>query len=214
MKTLAAAALLGAVLAATAGAAPPIVMTLAVSPASVTYGSSVRLSGQLGTKQANQQVALQGTDCGSTKPTKVSTVRTVAGGTFSSAVKPTTGTAYEGRYKNGMSPVVSVTVKPVLTLTRVARRSFTARATAGQALTGKFVLFQRYRKLRKRWVQVKRLPLGPAVPGSAKPTMVSSVSFKAKLARGTRVRMMITAAQAGPCYAGAVSKTIRLTATS
>jgi len=185
------------------------VMTLTVTPTSVAYGSNVTLSGQLATKLANQQIALQATDCGSTKPTKVSTVRTVAGGTFSSAAKPTIGTAYEGRYKNGLSPVVTVTVRPILTLTRVARGSFTAKATAGQALTGKFVVFQRYTKLRKRWVQVKRLLLGHAVPGPAKPTMVSSVSFKAKLARGTRVRMMITTAQAGPCYAGAVSKTIR-----
>ena len=208
MRALAAVAILGAVLAATAGAAPPIVMTLTATPTSVTYGSKVTLSGLLATKQPNQQIAFQGTDCGGTKPTKVSTVRTVAGGTFSSAVKPTIGTAYEGRYKNGSSPVVSVTVKPLLTLTRVARGSFTAKATAGQALTGKFVLFQRYRKLRKRWVQVKRLPLGPAVPGQAKPTMISSVSFKAKLARRTRVRMMITAAQAGPCYIAAVSKPI------
>jgi hypothetical protein len=208
MRTLAAVAILGAVLAATAGAAPPVVMTLTVTPTSVAYGSNVTLSGQLATKQADQQIALQGTDCGSTKPTKVSTVRTVSGGTFSSAVKPTIGTAYEGRYKNGMSAVVPVTVKPVLTLTRVARGSFIAKATAGQALTGKFVLFQRYRKLRKRWVQVKRLPLVRAVPGPAKPTMVSSVSFKAKLARGTRVRMMFTATQAGPCYAGAVSKPV------
>jgi hypothetical protein len=209
MKTLAAVAMLGAVLAATAGAAPPVVMTLTATPTWVAYGSSVTLSGQLATKLANQQIALQGTDCGSTKPTKVSTVRTVAGGTFSSAVKPTIGTAYEGRYKNGTSAVVSVKVEPVLTLTRVARGSFTAKATAGRALTGKFVLFQRYRKLRRRWVQVKRLLLGPAVPGPARPTMVSSVSFNAKLARGTRVRIMITTAQVGPCYAGAVSKTIR-----
>ena len=209
MRAFAAAVILGAVLAATAGAAPPVVMTLTATPSSVAYGGKVTLAGQLSTKQPNQQIGIQATPCGSTKRSKAGNVRTGADGTFTLSVDPAVGTSYAGSYKNGMSPVVPVTVKPVLELTRVARGSFTAKATAGQALTGKFVLFQRYAKLRKRWVQVKRLALGPAVAGPTKPTMVSSVSFKAKLLRGTRVRMMITAAQAGPCYAAALSKTIR-----
>jgi hypothetical protein len=209
MKTLAAVVLLGAVLAATAGAAPPVVMTLTATPTSVAYGGPVTLGGQLATKKANQQISIYATECGSTRETKVTTVRTVANGMFSVAVKPALGTSYSGKYKNGLSPVVKTTVAPVLTLTRVKRGSFTAKVTAGQSLTGKFVLFQRYKKLRKRWVQVKRLPLGAAVPGPTKPTMVSSVSFKAKLVRGTRVRMMISTAQAGPCYLAALSKSIR-----
>jgi hypothetical protein len=209
MRTLAAAVLVGGALAGVAGAAPPVVMTLTASAQSVAYGSAVTLSGQLASKQANQQITIQATPCGSTKQMKAATVRTAANGTFSAAVKPTIGTAYQGRYKNGTSPTVSVTVKPVLALTRVARGSFTAKVTAGQALTGKFVLFQRYRKLTKRWKQVKRVALGAAVPGSTKPTMITSVSFKAKVARGTRVRVMISAAQAGPCYVKATSKSIR-----
>jgi hypothetical protein len=209
MRTLAAAVLVGGALAGVAGAAPPVVMTLTASAPSVAYGSAVTLSGQLASKQANQQITIQATPCGSTKQTKAATVRTAANGTFSAAVKPTIGTAYQGRYKNGTSPTVSVTVKPVLALTRVARGSFTAKVTAGQALTGKFVLFQRYRKLTKRWKQVKRVALGAAVPGSTKPTMITSVSFKAKVARGTRVRVMISTAQAAPCYVKATSKSIR-----
>jgi hypothetical protein len=209
MRSLAAAVLVGGALAGVAGAAPPVVMTLTASASSVAYGSPVTLSGQLASKQANQQITIQATPCGSTKQTKAANVRTAANGIFSAAVKPTIGTAYQGRYKNGTSPTVSITVKPVLALTRVARGSFTAKATAGQALTGKFVLFQRYKKLTKRWVQVKRVALGAAVPGSTKPTMITSVSFKAKVARGTRVRMMISAAQAGPCYVKATSKSIR-----
>jgi hypothetical protein len=209
MKALAAAALAAGALAGVAGAAPPVVMTLAASAPSVAYGGAVTLSGQLGSKQANQQISIQATQCGSTKQTKAATVRTAANGTFSVAVKPTIGTVYEGRYKNGTSPTVSVAVKPLLALTRVARGSFTAKATAGQALTGKFVLFQRYKKLSKRWKQVKRVAFATAVAGPTKPTMITSVSFKAKVARGTRVRAMISSAQAGPCYLKVTSKSIR-----
>jgi hypothetical protein len=209
MRALGAAAVAAAAVTGVAGAAPPVVMTLVANPTLVAYGKSLTLSGQLATKKANQQIAIQATECGSTKRTKVATVRTAANGNFSVAVTPAAGTSYQGSYKNGTSPIVPVTVKPVLQLTRVARGSFTAKATAGQALTGKFVLFQRYKKLHKRWVQVKRLALGPAVPGATKPTMISSVSFKSKIARGTRVRVMISNAQAGPCYVKAASKSIR-----
>lgn len=209
MRALAAAAILGAVLAATAGAAPPVVMTLTATPSSVAYGGSITLGGQLATKKANQQIVIRATECGSTKQTKAATVKTAANGVFSVAVKPAAGTSYVGTYKNGMSPVVPTTMKPLLTLTRVAAGSFTAKVTAGQSLTGKFVLLQRYKKLRKRWVQVKRSALGPSVPGPSKPTVISSVSFKVKLRRGTRVRVMISKAQSAPCYLTAASKSIR-----
>jgi hypothetical protein len=184
-------------------------MTLVASAPSVAYGSPVTLSGQISTKQANQQVTIKKTECGSTKQLKAASVKTGTNGTISTAVTPTLGTSYVGTFKNGMSPVVAITVRPVLELKRVARGSFTAKATAGQALTGKFVSFQRYKKLRKRWVQVKRVKLGAAVAGAKKPTMITSVSFKAKVARGTRLRVLISAAQAAPCYVKAASKSIR-----
>jgi len=47
------------------------------------------------------------------------------------------------------------------------------------------------------------------VPGATKPAMVSSVSFTSTLPRGARVRMAITAKQAGPCYVAATSKSLR-----
>jgi hypothetical protein len=108
-----------------------------------------------------------------------------------------------------MSPVVPISVKPVAELKRVARGSFIANVTAGQALTGKYLSFQRYKRLTKRWAQVKRVKLAKAVSGPAKPTMISSVSFKSRLARGTRLRVLISKAQAAPCYVSAASKSIR-----
>jgi len=209
MKVLAATAVILGALVGTAGAAPPVTLTLAASAPTVSYGKPVTLSGQLSTQKSNQAISFQGTECGSAKPAKASTVKTGANGAFSGPVTPTIGTSYQATYKAAKSPAVAVSVQPLLELTKVATGSYTAKATAGQALTGKFVLFQRYKKLRKRWVQVKRLALGAAVPGTTKPAMVSSVSFKAKLPRGTRVRVAISAAQAGPCYVAASSKSLR-----
>jgi hypothetical protein len=209
MKTLAATALVLYALVGPASAAPPVTLTLAASAPTVTYGAPVTLSGVLSTQKSNQAIAIQATECGSTKQSRVTTLKTVANGAFTGPVTPTIGATYQAVFKNTKSPAVAITVRPLLELTKVATGSYTAKATAAQALTGKFVLFQRYKKLLKRWVQVKRLALGAAVPGTTKPAMVSSVAFKAKLPRGTRVRMMITAKQVGPCYLAATSKSLR-----
>lgn len=208
MKTLAAVCIAAAALAAAAVAAPPVTLTLTATPSVVAYGKPVTLAGQVSTKKANQQVVIEGTACGATAPTKVASVRTTANGAFTASVVPALGTTYRGNFKNGTSQPVVVGVKPVLELKRLARGSFSASVTAGQPLTGKYVLLQRYRKLRKRWVQVKRVALKSALAGT-KPTVVSSVSIRAKLAAGSRLRVMISKAQAGPCYMQAASKSIR-----
>jgi hypothetical protein len=209
MKTFLVTAIAGAALASAATAAAPVTLTLGSSAALVTYGMPVTLSGTVSTQKANQTIAVKATECGSTKQVNAAKPRTAANGAFSAAVTPTINTAYQAILRTDKSPAIGVAVRPLLELTKVAAGSYTAKATAAQALTGKFVLFQRYKKLRKRWVQVKRLPLGAAVPGATKPAMVSSVSFKSALPRGTRVRMIITAKQAGPCYAAATSKSLR-----
>src|SRR3954453_4273268 len=209
MKTLLVTAIVGAALAGIAGAAPPVTLTLAARVPTVTYGSPVTLSGLLSTQKANQAVTIGATECGSTKVVKAATLKTAANGAFAGPVTPTVGTGYQATYKAVSSPTVAITVRPLLELTKVATRSYTAKVTAAKPLTGKFVLFQRYKKLSKRWVQVKRLAFGAAVPGTNKPALVSSVSFKAKLPRGTRVRLAISAAQAGPCYVAATSKSLR-----
>jgi hypothetical protein len=209
MRLLALISVASAAFAAAAVAAPPATLTLASSAPSVLYGTQVKLTGVLSTKKANQPISIMETACGSTRQTKATTVKTVANGVYTATVMPTGATSYQATFKGSKSPAAAVSVRPLLELKRVAVGSYTAKATAGQALTGKFVLFQRYRKLKKRWVQVKRIALGAAVPGTTKPAMVSSVSFKSKLAKGTRVRVMITNAQAAPCYVTSASKSLR-----
>jgi hypothetical protein len=208
MKTLVAVCISAAAVTAAAVAAPPVTLTLTANPTTVAYGKPVAFSGQVSTKKANQQVVLEGTACGAKNATKAATVKTTANGNYTVSATPAIGTTYRANFKNATSQPVVIAVKPVLELKRVKRGSFTANVTAGQALTGKFVLFQRYKKLKKRWVQVKRLALKTSVAGT-KPTVVSSVSFTSKLRAGTRVRVMISKVQAGPCYLTAASKSIR-----
>jgi hypothetical protein len=209
LKILATTLTAGAALAAAATAAAPVTVTLTASASVVSYGKPVTLSGVLSTQRANQAIAVQATECGSTRAVKVATVKTVANGAYSTPVTPAAATTYQATFKNVKSATVAVAVRPVLQLTRLARGSYTAKVTAGATLKGKAVLFQRYATLRKRWVQVKRILLTTEVPGPAKPTVVDSASFRAKVALRARVRLLISTAQAAPCFISATSNVVR-----
>lgn len=207
MKTFIAAMIAGAALAAAATAAPPT-LTLAASAPTVKYGKTATLTGALSTQQANQNVVIKGTACGSTKATNAARVKTTANGAYTATVKPDVTTTYQAFQKAVKSSTVVVSVAPVLQLKRVARGSFTASLTAALDFKGKAVLFQRYARLRKRWVQVKRVTLTASAP-TQRPTIVSSASFRARAPRRARVRLVISKAQAAPCYVTAKSNTVR-----
>ncbi|HLM36273.1 MAG TPA: hypothetical protein VK287_00645 [Gaiellaceae bacterium] len=209
LKILATTLTAGAALAAAATAAAPVTVTLAASATVVSYGKPVTLSGALSTKRANQPIAIEATECGSTKAVKLATIRTAANGVFSTPVTPAAATTYQATFKNVKSPTVAVAVKPVLKLTKLARGSYTAKVTAGKTLKGKAVLFQRYSTLRKRWVQVKRVVLTTEAAGPTKPTVIDSASFRAKVALRIRVRLLISTVQAAPCYLSATSNVVR-----
>jgi len=197
-----------AALASAASAASPA-LTLASSSPTVAYGKSVTLSGMLTPVKANQQITVSALACGTTKAVTVARVKTTATGAYSTPAAPTVATSYQASQKATKSPPVMVNVKPLVVLKRVKRGSFNANVTAGTDLKGKTLLFQRYATARKRWVQVKKVTLTTSVPGPAKPTVIASAAFKAKVARRARVRLSFTKAQAAPCYVAALSNVVR-----
>jgi len=209
MKKILSTIVVGAALAAAATAAPlATTLTLTATPTAVAYGKAVALNGVLSTHRANQNVKVAATECGQTTSKTVGTVKTNASGAYTMSVTPTVNTSYVATQKGTKSPAVAVTVAPVLKLVRVRRGSYTVSVTSAVDLKGKAVLLQRYSKIRKRWVQVKRVLLTTTTAGT-KPTMVSSAGFNAKVAKGIRVRAAISKAQAAPCYIAAKSNSVR-----
>jgi hypothetical protein len=197
-----------AALAAAASAATPT-LTLAAAPTVVAYGKTTTLTGQLTPPQANQNINIQAQTCGTTNFKKATTVKSAANGSYTATVTPTVQTTYKATlHSNSSSPVV-VKVAPVLKLTRVAPRSFSVAVTAGQSLVGKSIVFQRYVRLRHRWVRVKNVALTTMTPGSPKPAIVTSASFRSKVRARTRVRALLLLAQAQPCYISAKSNSVR-----
>jgi plastocyanin len=187
---------------------PRASVTLASARTTSAYSAPLTLSGVVSNQQANQSVTVQSQDCGKTALTRLGTATTTAGGRWTFTVRPTINTVYQARWRTSDSTKLAVKVSPKLRLTRSGRR-FTAQATAAQALTGKTLVFQRYRAATRRWATVKRVTLGPATTPSPG-TFVASTRFRSAVRRGWRVRVLLPQAQAGACYLAGTSNTLRI----
>ena len=207
MKKLISIAILSALCAAPAAAAPTT-LTLKAAPTVVAYGGSTTLSGVLSTQKSGQKVDIQGQDCGQTALKKVATVTTTTGGAFTYAAKPTMKTSYQAKQKNVTSPAVSVQTTPVLTLKKLAKNKFSVSVTGAQTFVGKFTVFQRFRLRDSKWVSLKHVTLTTLTQGT-KPTETTSANFTIKLPTKLKVRAVLPAAQAGTCYLPTRSKVIR-----
>jgi plastocyanin len=194
----------------------PATVTLTPSPRVATYGTATTLSGTLSTGQANQKVDVLAQACGENASKPVATVTTTTGGAFTYKAQPTLKTSYQARYKPATGPAVTsavgaVSIRPVLSLKRTARFSFSAKVVSAQSFVGKAAVVQRYVALRRKWRTVKTVFFGTraAVTAPLPGSTVSSVAFKLRLARGVKMRAILPPGQAAPCYAPATSPTIR-----
>jgi plastocyanin len=193
----------GRLIVAAATTPPPATgtLTLAASNSVVTYGGSVRLSGELSNGAAGEVVEVLAAPFGQTTATtagtKVGEVRTTAGGEFDVAVKPTIQTTYRVRWKTTTSGRVTIKVRPRIGLgiISVGRGIFSTKATSARSYAGRIVFFQRRTSLGE-WVSLKRVRLGE----------LSSARFQVRLPKGvSRVRVYMTPTTAGPGYLAGIS---------
>jgi plastocyanin len=187
--------------------AAPASVSLAVSPALVTFGSSVTLTGTVSTKATNEKVAIEAQACGESAAKTVANATTTSGGAYTAAVQPLKNTSYTVRWKSAASPAVAIRVRPAVTLGRVAAHRYAVRVRAGDSLAGKAVVLQRYDRARSSWLRVKTALL-VAGPSAAAPTVVSSVTVSATVRARTLLRAVLPAVQAAPCYAAGTSNRI------
>jgi plastocyanin len=194
--------------------AAPATVSLSANPRVLTYGATTTLSGALSTAQANQKLDILAQACGENAAKAIGNATTTTGGNFTFQTQPTLNTSYQAHDKAAggtTSSAVPVTVRPVLSLTRVARGKFSTRVIAAQSFVGKAVAFQRWVATRHKWNTVKTVFLGTRA-ASATPvagSTVSSTTFKARLRSGLRVRAVLPPGQAAPCYVAARSATVR-----
>jgi plastocyanin len=183
-------------------------VSLKAAPAVVRYGATSTLSGAVSSLAMGETVNIDAKQCGATAFTRLASVKSTANGAWSAPAKPVMNTVFRASWKNANSPELTQSVSPLLTLKRVRARRFTATATAAVALTGKRLVVQRYVKSKRTWRAVKQVTLNKSKPATP-PTVGSSVGFGLRVRRGTKLRVLLTAAQAATCYAAARSATIK-----
>src|SRR5919197_2025227 len=196
----------------TVKAGPPgSVLSLTAAPQLVLYGGQSTLSGRLASGEANQKVDIFPQDCGSASLSKLTTVTTTTDGAYTFAVQPRKNTTYESRFRALKSTRVLVKVRPQVTLRKLAPRRFRVTVLAADSLAGKFVIFQRFSSVQRRWVRVRAVALvaDGTLTSPINPTTVSRAVFLSRIKARLRVRALLTQAQAGSCYAGSASATIR-----
>jgi plastocyanin len=173
----------------------------------VAFGRSTTLTGSVSNGASGEKVTVLAQECGKTAATQLATTATTANGAWSFVVKPTMKTVYTARWKTNTSPALEVSVAPGLVLARLRARRFSVRLSAAQVFVGKYVVLQRYSAARRRWLTVKNVVLRSQL--APPPTAVSGATFSSRLRRGTRLRVIVPAAQVAPCYAASASNVVR-----
>ena len=195
----------------TVNAAPGSTLSLTATPKVALYGRSATLTGQLASGQVNQKVDILTQECGAAALTRLTTVTTAAGGAYTLGVQPRRNTTYQARFRSSSSSQALEKVRPRVTLRKLAPRKFRVTVLAADSYAGKFVMFQRYSVVKRRWITIRSVVLraGSTVITPINPTRISTVTFRAKVHVRLRVRAYLTQAQVGGCYAASASTTIR-----
>jgi hypothetical protein len=194
------AALAVTLLVATAGrTASPQSVTISLSRPIVVYGDSVTLSGKVSNSKVGEKVDVLAEPSGATSFSTLGSVTTTAGGHWTDVVKPTIETSFEAKWKSATSSMVTVKVRPLITLTLVSlsTRTFSTKVTAARAFTGKFVLVQRLSS--SGVTTLKKVILDAN----------SSATFRVRLHHGrSRLRVVMPTSQTAPGYITGKSKVL------
>lgn len=180
-------------------AAAPLSIALQVRPTLITYGQQATLTGTLSSQREGEALTVLAAPCGQ-GPSSIGTVTTTAGGAFTNVARPTLNTTYAIRYRNVDSSTFVVKVRPRIAFAKVALNRYSVRVTAATSLVGRYVTLLRFNATTRIWSPIKSVRLATLTLGTA-PTKVSSVRFRAVVRAGVRLRIIMTQAQVGGCYA-------------
>jgi len=136
-----------------------------------------------------------------TRFSALGSVTTTAGGHWTDVVKPTIETSYQATWKSATSTIVTVKVRPLITLTLVKLSSgtFSTKVTAARSFAGKFVLVQRL------------TTTGVATVKKVTLDATSSSTFRVRLHHGrNRLRVVMPTSQTGPGYITGMSKVLTI----
>lgn len=192
------------------GAAPIGTVTIASGRAVVTYGYGVTLSGRAVGAPAGEPVTIVEQPAGGMPRTHVRAALTTSAGTWAWVARPSVRTTYRAVVRGRTSSSRTVWIEPRVELTKARRaRSVAVRVYASRRFVGRTATLQRWNRARGRWIAVQRVKLRSARVGASH-TVITSVTFRARVSRGTLVRVILPTRQTGAGYLAGASNRIRL----
>jgi hypothetical protein len=176
----------------------PASVTLGVGAPILVYGTQATLTGTVSNGQGGETVTIAAQSYGEPARRQVATVATGAGGGFAFTVTPTIQTTYVATWKTASSQVVTVQVRPKLTLLPFERRMYAKVVGPPGAYAGKFIYLQRLTPL--GWISVAKYTLGP---------LSGRIFALPRRCAATTYHVYLSADQAGPGYLDGWSGTQR-----
>lgn len=168
--------------------------TLSASSRTVVYGRGARLSGTVPGGPANSPVAVFARKLTDGSFVWLSTVLTAPGGAWTLVVTPRMRTTYKVLWESVPSTAVTIGVEPSVSLRSLPGGWFTSHVADGRPLRGHLVRLQRL--VGRVWRTISAARLGARATARLHPRLPAGVS---------RLRVLVTAYQAGPGYLAGTS---------
>lgn len=178
-------------------------ITLVARPTIHNRNQLVMLFGSVDSGKANEDVFIEGKECGATEFHEVGGAHTIAGGGWTSQYAPYITTTLRAVWKGSRSATVTVRDRAWVQLQRVQRpaRGFDFQV-AVRAFRLQFwkrhVIVQRFDRRLGRWIDLKKAVLTDT--GGMGDFVWSRGEFSVVVPKGTRVRAVFPLSQARPCY--------------
>ena len=179
-------------------------VTLFARPTVHDRNKLITLLGSVDSNRANEEITIEGKECGQTRFVEIAGAHTTEGGGWTLQYAPAITTTLRAEWKGVRSAPVTIQDRAWVQISTGLRTAqgfgFEVAVRGKMQFWRRYVVVQRFVRRVGRWTDVKRVVLteSGAAPGS---TFVwSSGKFRVKVPKGTLIRAVFPRSQAQPCY--------------
>lgn len=197
----------GVVAASAWGAATVDSVTISAAPI-VSFNRPFSVVGAVSSSRLGETVVLERDDCGPVPWHPVTSVSTSLDGAWrAQSLEADANARFRARWRKTVSRPITVKLRPQLILSRAKGGGFLVNILAYRSFHDRTAVLQRFRPARNGWATIARARLKRS--GGLR-VYFSSAVFHVKARSGATMRAVLSARQAGPCYAAGFSDTLRV----
>jgi hypothetical protein len=188
-------------------------VTLLARPTIHNRNQLVTLYGSIESRRENQDVYIEGKQCGKTTWEDVGGAHTHAGGGYTTQYAPFITTTVRAVWDGARSAPVTIQERAWVQLSRLPKTAagygFEVEVRSLHQFWKRHVVVQRFERRLGRWRDVKKVVLSKtgAAPGSQ--VVWTSAAFRVKVPARTGIRVVFPLSQARPCYLAGYSNQLQ-----